>query len=161
MSDKPAATAQARNSRLKLIALAVLVIAMTLTVAGSLWLVQKKARQLALPTLHSELWQAYQIHMAMDRLLLASQDLLKGKLAPDDLVVRVQVLRSLTQPLEGQHLFDFLPNHARRRRAPCSASSASAANGMSRRNGAMQPLPGKSPSRPPRACRGYKSRCTR
>ena len=109
MPDKPAATAQARNSRLKLIALAVLVIAMTLTVAGSLWLVQKKARQLALPTLHSELWQAYQIHMAMDRLLLASQDLLKGKLVPDDLVVRVQVLRSLTQPLEGQHLFDFLP----------------------------------------------------
>ncbi len=89
--------------------MAALVIAMALTVAGSLWLVQQQARQLARPTLHSELWQAYQIHMEMDRLLLAAQALLAGKLASDDLVVRVQVLRSLTQPLEGQHLFDFLP----------------------------------------------------
>jgi len=109
MSDNPAATVQVRNSRLKLIALTVLVLAMTLTVAVSLWLVQKKARELALPTLHSELWQAYQIHMEMDRLLLASQALLQGRLEPDDLVVRTQVLRSLTQSLEGQHLFDFLP----------------------------------------------------
>jgi len=108
MPDTPAKY-PAMPARLKIVALAALVIAMTLTVAGSLWLVQKQARQLALPTLHSELWQAYQIHMELDRLLLAAQALLDGKLASDDLVVRVQVLRSLTQPLEGQHLFDFLP----------------------------------------------------
>lgn len=109
MPEMPATPLKAGHSRLKLTALAVLVVAMTLTVAGSLWLVQKKARQLALPTLHSELWQAYQVYMEMDRLLQAANQLLAGSLDSDDLVVRIQVLRSLTLPLEGEHLFDFLP----------------------------------------------------
>lgn len=95
--------------RLKLSALITLVLAMALVTLGSLWLVQEQARQLALPTLHNELWQAYQIDNEMNHLLDAAHSLRKGELDSDDLVVRIQVLRSLTQSLERHHLFDFLP----------------------------------------------------
>lgn len=97
------------RKRLKLTALTLLVVFMTLTVAGALWLVHKQSRHLALPTLHSELWQAYQVHAELDRMQTAAQSLLQGTLPSDDMVVRVQVLRSLVEPLSGQHLFDFLP----------------------------------------------------
>lgn len=141
--------------------MAALVIAMALTVAGSLWLVQQQARQLARPTLHSELWQAYQIHMEMDRLLLAAQALLAGKLASDDLVVRVQVLRSLTQPLEGQHLFDFLPESR-----PAAETTLERIIALSREwtgapAGVIRKAPGRLPSAPCRHSRRYNGQCTK
>jgi diguanylate cyclase (GGDEF)-like protein len=105
MSD----TSTDSRQRLKLVALAALVLAMTLTVAGSLWLVLKQARHLALPSLHGELWLAYQVNSEMGHLSDSARRLLREEEQADDLVARVQVLRSLTQQLEGHHLFDFMP----------------------------------------------------
>lgn len=90
-------------------ALALLVLTMTLTVAAALWLALKQASLLAEPSLHSQLWRAYQIQAEMDRTTEAAQSLTRGQLDGDELVVRIQVLYSLIKPLLDQHLFDYLP----------------------------------------------------
>ena len=68
-----------------------------------------EARQLGRPGSHGELWQVYQIRNGMDRLLEEAQHIEQGHSGATQLVVRLGVLRSLARPVEGHHLFDFLP----------------------------------------------------
>lgn len=109
MPDSFADSISLPRKRLVMAVLLVLMLVMAITAGGSLWLVVNEARQLGRPGSHGELWQVYQIRNGMDRLLEEAQHIEQGHSGATQLVVRLGVLRSLSRPVEGHHLFDFLP----------------------------------------------------
>ncbi|ARU88727.1 GGDEF domain-containing protein [Pseudomonas sp. M30-35] len=108
MSNLDLARFQANQRRLMAVLL-VLVLVMAAIVGSALWMVVRQAETLAAPSLHSELWRSYQVNAQIRRTLAAADAYKHSEIDGDDLVVQLQVLRSVTRYFEGQHLFRFLP----------------------------------------------------
>lgn len=99
---------QASQRRIMAVLL-MLVLVMSTIVCSALWLVVKQAEILATPSLHGGLWHSYQISAQLDQLLQTAEQLKAGSVDSDDLILRVQVLRSVARRIEERHLLRFIP----------------------------------------------------
>ncbi|NRH29182.1 GGDEF domain-containing protein [Pseudomonas sp. MS19] len=97
------------HKNIALSVLVLIVVAMLGLLTAALLLAGQQANQLAAPNLHGELWRSYQTTREMERTLEAARQFQQGEISADDLVVRVQVLRSSTRMLQDGKMFSALP----------------------------------------------------
>ncbi len=105
----PALMLSRSQKNLALSVLVIIVVTMLGLLTAALLLAGQQANQLAAPNLHGELWRAYQTTREMERTLEAARQYQQGEISGDDLVVRIQVLRSSTRMLQDSRMFSALP----------------------------------------------------
>lgn len=89
-----------------------LLLAMTLATLIGLHMVSVKQNRLSTPGQHAEVWQSYQLHSSVRRLIASAERLLADEAPPTALIQRLGVMESMLPPLRKTEVYRFLPSPA-------------------------------------------------
>lgn len=90
---------------LALLATLLTMIASTLVALGT---VNQKYNQYSAPGLHTEVWQSYQLHSELRRLIETAERTMTDEVQPVTLLQRIGVVQSLLQPLQHSPVYHYL-----------------------------------------------------